>query len=165
MQKRLYETTVVFNGALEDAAIEEAVTRVKDFIMQNGGEILEEDRIGKKRLIFPIEKRANGYYFGARFNATPDMIGRLEKNYVLEEQILRFLTITLDEKLLRTRELNRKRAEQRQQEADAKRALEELAVEELPKVIPVPVEMHEQKHGADKTDVKERAINNSEKPE
>ncbi|HZV12760.1 MAG TPA: 30S ribosomal protein S6 [Candidatus Kapabacteria bacterium] len=138
MQKRLYETTVVFNGALEDSAIEQLVTRVNEFISQNGGQIGEQEHIGRRRLIYPIKKRTSGYYYGVRFNASAELVGRLEKMYVLEEQILRFLTLVIDDKLLRTRAANQKRAEERQKEQAAKLAAEEIGTD-IPKVIPQPV--------------------------
>lgn len=137
MQNRLYETTVVFNGTLEDGAIEQLVARVNEFISQNGGQINDQEHMGRRRLIYPIKKRTSGYYYGVRFQATSELVGRLEKMYVLEEQILRFLTLVIDDKLLRTRVANQKRAEERQKEQAAKLAAEQNG--EMPKVAPQPV--------------------------
>lgn len=119
MEKRLYETNVVFNGALEDDVIETQVARVTDFITANGGDIEANERLGRRRLVYPIKKRTNGYYLGLRFKANADLVTRLEKMYVLEENVLRFLTLAIDEKLLRARAASLVRMEQRQKEATA----------------------------------------------
>jgi ribosomal protein S6 len=69
--------------------------------------------------VYPIKKRTNGYYLGVRFKANTDLVQRLEKMYVLEEQILRYLTLAIDEKLLRARAASIQRMELRQKEAAA----------------------------------------------
>lgn len=142
MEKRLYETTVVLNGALEDDAIEQLVGRLTDFIAQNGGEIEASDRIGRRRLVHPIRKRTNGFYLGVRFKANTDLVQRLEKMYVLEEQILRYLTLAIDEKLLRARAASLQRMEQRQKEAAA--AAEAAAASGIP--LPPPERQRSDRH-------------------
>ena len=142
MEKRLYETNVVFNGALEDDAIEAQVTRVTDYIAQNGGEIEAQDRIGRRRLVYPIKKRTNGYYLGVRFKANTDLVQRMEKMFVLEEQILRYLTLAIDEKLLRARAASAQRMEQRQKEAAA--AAEAAAASGIP--LPPPERQRSDRH-------------------
>ncbi len=124
MANRLYETTVVFNGALEDDAVEQLVSRVTEFINTHGGEITFQERIGRRRLVYPIKKRTNGYYLGVQFKSDADLVKRMEKMFLLDEQVLRFLTLQIDEKLLRTREEQRKRAEARAQAAEAAKAAE-----------------------------------------
>jgi small subunit ribosomal protein S6 len=124
MANRLYETTIVFNGTLEDDAVEQLVTRVTELISTHGGEITFQERIGRRRLVYPIKKRTNGYYLGLQFKADNEMVKRMEKMFKLDEQVLRYLTLQIDEKLLRTREDQRKRAEARAQAAEAAKVAE-----------------------------------------
>ncbi|MGK9476601.1 30S ribosomal protein S6 [Melioribacter sp. OK-6-Me] len=96
MRIRTYESVVVINAALEDEQIESILKRIEDIITTNGGEILDIDKWGRKRLAYPIQKAKSGYYAIFRFNAPTDSIKELERNYRLEENIIRFLTILLD---------------------------------------------------------------------
>jgi small subunit ribosomal protein S6 len=71
------------------------LTRIKDFITNNGGQIREVDNWGRKRLAYPVEKSKIGYYAIYRFDAPSDLIAKLERIYSLDEQILRYLTLNL----------------------------------------------------------------------
>ncbi|HVO73345.1 MAG TPA: 30S ribosomal protein S6, partial [Ignavibacteriaceae bacterium] len=51
---------------------------------------------GRKRLAYMIKKSKVGYYIIIRFNASPNLISKLERSYQLDEHILRYLTVKLD---------------------------------------------------------------------
>jgi small subunit ribosomal protein S6 len=96
MRKRTYESVVLINAALEDDQIELSLTRIQETLTSHGAEIIEVDKWGRKRLAYPIKKAKSGYYVIYRFNSTPDLIAVLERNYRLDENISRYLTISLD---------------------------------------------------------------------
>ena len=98
--KRVYETTFIVNSYLEDAQIESIISKVEDTLTKNSVQINVFDKIGRKRLAYPIKKKNNGYYCYIVFEATPDFITKLERVYQLEEGILRYLTIVLDKKAI-----------------------------------------------------------------
>lgn len=96
MHSRTYESVVLINATLEDEQIESTITRILDLITTHGGEILDVDKWGRKRLAYPIQKAKSGYYLVLRFNAPTELIATLERNYRLDENITRYLTIVLD---------------------------------------------------------------------
>lgn len=96
MPKRTYESVVLINAALEDDQIETTIARISETITTHGGEIIDLDKWGRKRLAYPIKKAKSGYYAVYRFTASTDLIATLERNYRLDENIVRYLTITLD---------------------------------------------------------------------
>jgi small subunit ribosomal protein S6 len=98
--KRVYETTFIINSYLEDTQIESIISKVQDTLAKNSIQINVFDKIGRKRLAYPIKKKNNGYYCYIVFEATPDFITKLERVYQLEEGILRYLTIVLDKKAI-----------------------------------------------------------------
>lgn len=101
---RQYETTFIVNASLEDTQIETAVTHATETITRNGGEITAINRWGRKRLAYPIQKKNNGYYVNVEFTAPNTTVAQLERAFILDENILRFLTIQLDKKVLQARE-------------------------------------------------------------
>jgi small subunit ribosomal protein S6 len=101
--KHLYETTCIINASLEDTQIESTITHIADVIARNGGEITATNRWGRKRLAYPIEKKNNGYYINFEFLAGGTTNAQLERTYILDENILRFLTIQLNKKALASR--------------------------------------------------------------
>ena len=100
MIKRVYESAVLLNAALEDEAIQAIISRIKETISSNGGEIRDVEDWGRKRLAYIVKKSKIGYYVFFRFNALPDLIPKLERFYQLDDNILRYLTIKLTSEAL-----------------------------------------------------------------
>ena len=96
MNTNSYESAVIINAALDDEQIESIITRIKDFITNNGGNIRDIENWGRKRLAYMINKSKIGYYAIFRFDAPTNIISKLERTYTLDEHILRYLTISLD---------------------------------------------------------------------
>lgn len=96
MKTNTYESAVIINAALDDEQIESIISRIKDFITNNGGNIREIENWGRKRLAYMINKSKIGYYAVFRFDAPTNIISKLERNYTLDEHIIRYLTISLD---------------------------------------------------------------------
>ncbi|MHB8580239.1 MAG: 30S ribosomal protein S6 [Ignavibacteriaceae bacterium] len=96
MRTNVYESAVMINAALDDDQIEGVISRIKETITNNGGEIRDMENWGRKRLAYIVKKSKVGYYVIFRFNAPSSIVSKLERFYLLDEHVLRFLTITLD---------------------------------------------------------------------
>ncbi|QQS36750.1 MAG: 30S ribosomal protein S6 [Ignavibacteriales bacterium] len=96
MKTNVYESAVLINAALDDEQIESIISRIKETIVNNGGEIREVENWGRKRLAYMVKKSKIGYYAIFRFNAPSNLLTKLERYYTLDEYILRYLTIKLD---------------------------------------------------------------------
>lgn len=98
--RNTYETTIIINASLDDAQIEATIGRVQETITKNGGEIIELNKWGRKRLSYAINKKTNGFYVNMEFAAPSSLITLLDRSYQLDEMVLRYLTIKLDKKAL-----------------------------------------------------------------
>lgn len=101
--KKLYELTFIVNAYLDDAQIEQTITRVQEFITSNGGEITSLTKWGRKRLAYAIRKKNNGFYVLIEFSAAGNFVASLERFLQLDETIIRYLTLQLDKKALKAR--------------------------------------------------------------
>ena len=106
--RRLYETTYIINAALEDAEIDAVAARVNAFLEENGSTLVEVNKMGRRRLAYPIKKKYNGFYVYAAFEAPAATLPMLEKFFFLEDAVIRHLSLQLDPKL---REFRKVRAE------------------------------------------------------
>ena len=97
--RRIYETTFIVNAAFEDNDIDAVFTKAKNYIENHGAEILEVNRWGRRRLAYPINKKYNGYYIHMIFEAPPSTIPIFERFMILEDTVLRHLTLILPKKL------------------------------------------------------------------
>lgn len=91
-----YETVFIATPVLSDVQIKEAVKKYRDFITDNGGEIVHEEDWGLKKLAYPIQKKTTGFYHLVEFMANPEFIAKLEIQFRRDERIIRFLTFSLD---------------------------------------------------------------------
>lgn len=105
---RLYESVIIINAALEDAQIEAEIEKVKDYIQKNNGEVRAVEKWGRRRLAYAIKKKNNGFYTLFEFKASGDLVAKLERQYQLNENIIRYLTIQLDKKALKAKEVGQK---------------------------------------------------------
>jgi len=100
----LYETTILFDSFLKDEDFQNHSTKIQNFIKNNGGQIQKVEEWGKKRLAYEINRKQYGNYLHIAFNGPGSLPSLLEREYRLEETILRFLIIKVDPKILTPRE-------------------------------------------------------------
>jgi small subunit ribosomal protein S6 len=117
MKKDNYESAVIINATIEEEQIEAAIKRIEDIIRINGGEIVEIDKWGRKRLAYSVNKTKSGYYVIIRFQAPPELVSKLDRMYQLDEYIIRYLTVKLDKFALEY--LDKSKALKEQEKLDA----------------------------------------------
>ena len=91
-----YETVFIVTPVLSEDQMKEAVKKFSDFITSNGGEIIQEDNWGLRKLAYPIQKKSTGFYHLIEFKAEGELIERLETEYRRDERIIRFLTMKMN---------------------------------------------------------------------
>lgn len=90
---KLYETTIIFDPGLEEARINEELERVTGPIAQAGGEVVEVQRWGKKKLAYNIKKRRDGTYVHVKHKSPAPLISEMDRRFRLNESVLRHLTV------------------------------------------------------------------------
>ncbi len=98
---RKYETIIVIDSLLKLEEIEGIINKYERFISANGGQVETIDRWGKRRLAYEIKKRQYGFYVLIRFNAPPAMIKQLDREYRLNEFLLRTMTTLMEKRALK----------------------------------------------------------------
>jgi len=93
-----YETMFIVKPTLTEEEMQAQIELVKANIEKNGGEIVVNENIGSKQLAYEIEKNKRGYYYLTYFKAPAASILELERNYRINENILRFIFIKYENK-------------------------------------------------------------------
>jgi len=105
-----YELSYIVNSVISDEQVKELVSRVTAYISEAGGEIIEVDEWGQRRLSYPIQKKRNGYYVNMYFRSSGTMIPRLERTLEIDDNVLRYMTLRMDSKMIRHYEESKTRA-------------------------------------------------------
>ena len=92
---RAYELMVIFDGDLDDQAVENAVRQVHTQVGDKGGDVQRTDRWGKRRFAYEINHKVEGYYVVIEFLAAGGGLDDLERQFRLADDIVRHKLIRL----------------------------------------------------------------------
>lgn len=93
MKDFYYETMYILRPDLTEEQVEQAVTKYQTQISENGGELLETQHRGKRRLAYPILKYKEGVYIQMNYKGGGAQIAPMERAMRLSEEVIRFLTV------------------------------------------------------------------------
>lgn len=95
---RPYEIVTIYNPGLESEEVYDAqIERFKSLVTEQGGEVVEVDKWGRRRLAYEINGLTEGYYVVMRFNAEPAIASELERVMKITDTVVRHLLVRLDE--------------------------------------------------------------------
>lgn len=92
-----YELTVLVHPDLE-IDLDAPLTKVRDIVKNNGGEITKEDNWGKKKLAYRIKNQdfAVYVYFDVKLPAAS--VAKVNDTLNITDEVMRFLLVSVDEK-------------------------------------------------------------------
>ena len=96
-----YEIMYILSSQVVDTDEPELTKSITDFITSTGGTITREEKLGKKRLAYPIKKTRNGFYVMLQFTATSDKLKDIEHKIRVTQGVVRHLIVNLDEQIKR----------------------------------------------------------------
>ena len=107
MRKNYYELTYIVNPVLDEEQTKATVKKFTDFLTTNGAEIDEVNEWGIQSLAYEIDRKNTGYYVNAYFTSPGELIAKLERQMQIDDNIMRYLNLKYDNKMLAYRELQK----------------------------------------------------------
>ena len=92
-----YETMYIMRPDISDEAVDNTIGKYQGMIKEKGGEILETQHRGKRRLSYEINRYREGIYIQMNYHAPGETIAPMERDLRLSEDIIRYLTLVIDE--------------------------------------------------------------------
>lgn len=89
---RRYETVWVVNGDLPDEDVKAAIDKFTRIIAAQGGTLVGLEDWGRRKLSYKIKGATRGYYLLADFAGQPATVKELERNFRIDDRIVRYLT-------------------------------------------------------------------------
>jgi small subunit ribosomal protein S6 len=89
---RRYETVWVVNGDLPDEEVKATIDKFTKVISGQGGTVVGVEEWGRRKLAYKIEGALRGYYIIADFAGLPATVKELERNYRIDDRVIRYLT-------------------------------------------------------------------------
>jgi small subunit ribosomal protein S6 len=109
-EQRIYEVMFIIDAGASD----EEVTRLSDgfqqIITDQGGTITKNEIMGRRSLAYPIERKNEGIYVLFEIEGSGREIAELERRMRVNDQIIRYITVRVDEDRRRAEKFKAKRA-------------------------------------------------------
>ena len=109
MANRTYEVMYIIDAETADDRIAKLNDAVGKLIEKEGGTIVRMDDIGRRQLAYPIEKKTEGYYVLFEIEGSGQEIAELERRMRVNDMIVRYVTIRVDEDRKKADKLKAKR--------------------------------------------------------
>lgn len=90
---RTYESVIIVKPQLSDGEVGEFVTKAKDLITKNGGEVVSEEKLGRRKFTHEVNHVRDGFYLYLKFKAEPKFVKVFEDALKLNEKVLRSMTM------------------------------------------------------------------------
>ena len=94
---RHYETVFIMVPDLPDEEREGIVERYHKVLTDSGSDMLVVDDWGRRRLAYEIKNFTKGHYVLFEHASEPSIIAELERQMRLDDQILRYLTVKIED--------------------------------------------------------------------
>jgi small subunit ribosomal protein S6 len=111
-----YETLFITPPTLTEAEERETVEALLQVVTDGGGSLVANERMGRRRLAYPILKHNDGVYVRFLYDSEPAVPKEIERRVRISDRLLRSLTVRL--------EPNRAAAAKEQAVIDAKARVE-----------------------------------------
>ena len=93
---RKYEIAVIINPDVDDRQVNGLLEKPLDVFSKAGGTVDNIDVWGRRRLAYDIQKKSEGIYVVLNVTAEPAVVKELDRQYTLNEQIMRTKVIRPD---------------------------------------------------------------------
>jgi small subunit ribosomal protein S6 len=93
MTQHYYETMYILRPDIPEEEVEGHLSKYRDLVIESGGEVLDSQMRGKRRLAYTINKHREGIYVQLNHNGDGQQVGPLERAMRLSEDVMRYLTV------------------------------------------------------------------------
>ena len=94
---RLYESVIIARQDVSTAQVETMTDEFTAIIEKTGGSIHKKEYWGLRSLAYRIKKNRKGHYVMLNLESDSETLNEYERILSLNEDILRFMTISIDE--------------------------------------------------------------------
>ncbi|MCI9287009.1 MAG: 30S ribosomal protein S6 [Clostridia bacterium] len=87
-----YESVIIISPVVEEEGIKNLITKFSDLINAEG-KVESVEEMGKRKLAYEVKKNKEGYYVLINFEAKPELIAELERNYRITDEVIKFIVV------------------------------------------------------------------------
>ncbi|CAN5728844.1 hypothetical protein BH24ACI2_BH24ACI2_01740 [soil metagenome] len=108
-EKRVYEVMYIAAPETADEDVAKLNDSITKLIETEGGSVVKLEDMGRRKLAYPINKKTEGYYALFEIEGSGQEIAELERRMRVNDMIIRYLTVRVDEERKTAQKLTDKR--------------------------------------------------------
>ena len=94
---RDYELMVILSPEVGDDVINESLERLNQGVTSRGGEVVDVNHWGRRRLAYPINRHLEGNYVVSQIKLDPAEVPGLEGSLRISEEVIRHMIVKAGE--------------------------------------------------------------------
>src|SRR5271163_5169385 len=94
---RSYEVMFIVRPDVEEAELDKLIEGFSANVTSGGGEIKSVEKMGRRRLAYTVRKFNDGFYVLLTILAEGKLITEIERRLRVSEQVIKFITVRMDE--------------------------------------------------------------------
>jgi len=116
---RIYEELFIIRPDATEEEIDQVIEPLKSVITGAKGTVDKVEKWGKRRLAYRVDKHREGSYVLFQFTAAPETVKELERRLRVTDDVIKFLTVRIDETLKRLEKRKKHREKRAHRKATA----------------------------------------------
>jgi small subunit ribosomal protein S6 len=116
---RKYEIMFIVDANLPEDEIDQLNSQIESLISEGGGNVLETEKMGRRRLAYEVKRQNEGFYVLLTVEANGEIISEVERRFRVLDSVLRYITVRIDKtekKLEKVRAIREKKSGRRKPE-------------------------------------------------
>jgi small subunit ribosomal protein S6 len=95
--ERFYEVMFIVRPDIEDADVDKLIAGLEQTITNGGGTLRSTEKLGRRKLAYTVRKFNDGFYILLNVAAAGSLITEIERRLRVSEQVIKFITVRMDE--------------------------------------------------------------------
>jgi small subunit ribosomal protein S6 len=115
--QRKYEVMYILRPDIAEEEIEKLTASLEATVTKGGGAVLSSEKMGARKLAYTVRKFNDGLYMLLTIEAGGELITELERRLRVTEQVIKFITVRMDEEEKRLAKIRKIRSTRVKQSA------------------------------------------------
>jgi small subunit ribosomal protein S6 len=109
-EKRIYEVVFIVDPSTQEDDLTRLTDGLRGIVTDQGGTVTKSEVMGRRQLAYRIGRSNEGIYVLFEVEGTGREISELERRMRVSDQVMRYLTVRVDEERRRAEKLKARRA-------------------------------------------------------
>jgi small subunit ribosomal protein S6 len=107
---RFYEVMFIVRPDLAEEEVDKIIASLEQTVTNGGGTIRTTEKMGRRKLAYLVRKFSEGNYILLTVDADGPLVAELERRLRVTEQVIKFITVRMDEEEKRLNKIKAIRA-------------------------------------------------------